>query len=604
MTERTNISRRRFLEATGAAASAVALTGFTHREPEAASADESLSAQQQGGETLELINSTMSTLDPIAATDTASGVVIQQIFDALMNYPNGEIEVVPLLASDYQTSDDFTTYTFNLKSGITYHDGTQFSAQDLVYSFERLAASPNSQRSYFILDSIGVSHETETVTQDGEQTERYRPGSLAVSAPDDSTLRIQLDEPFHSTLPMLAYTSFAAIPRNRVNDVPGLGGEISQQEFANNPVGTGPFQFESYQTNTEARVSRFDDYYGDKAQIAGVHWQIIEDDNAVYNYAMNKNADAFNIPTPFYDPNKVTVRRTDDLGRQIGTYGPIRNGETVNYLAVATINAYYIGFNTNNVEKPARQAAAYVTNQQTFVDQVFKGRGRPAYHFTPPNIYPGGSQAYDQHAQQNYPYGYNQTRIQQAQQIMRDAGYGPNNRYQFTLTTYQSSSWQQIAQILRDQLASAFIDVRIEQAPFSTLIERGLNGNLQAYTLGWIMDWPAPDNFLQLLNPPQTDTSQPDAIAYTNWSGTPAAQRATEAWTTIQNNPAPTDQAEQARNEAYIAMEEANWEDVVFLNVYHATSERFWYDWLDIPRFGGAGTSRQKYNNVTIGQRN
>ena len=596
MTENQNVSRRRFLQATGGVASALALTGYTGSDTS------TQNAQQQGtpptDNTYRLINSTMTTLDPIAATDTASGIVIQQLFDALMNYPNGEIEVKPLIAKDYNVSDDFKTYTFSLRQGVQYHNGNELKAADFVYSFERLAASPNSQRSYFILDSINVTHETDSKGN-------YKPGTLGVSAPDDYTFKMELEQPFHATLPMLAYTSFAAIPEGLVDDVPGYNGKISQSDFATKqPIGAGPFTFENWSTSTEAAVSKFENYYGTVPNVDGVHWQIIEDDNAIYNYVMNKNADSVNnLPTSQFDPNKVTINNTDDLGRGSGTYGPVRNGATMNYLTVATINTFYIGFNTASVDKAPRQAAAYAMNQKTMVDQVFKGRGEPAYHFTPPAIYPGGKQAYTQHAKQNYPYGYNQSQIQQAQKVMSDAGYGQNNKYKMTLTTYKSATWQQIAQILRDQLASAYIDVSIEQAPFSTLIKRGLNGNLEAYTLGWIMDWPAPDNFLQLLNPPQTDTSKPDAISYTNWSGTNASKDAVNQWKQIQNNPEPTDAAKQKRDQAYVKMEEDNWTDVVFLNVYHRTDDRMSYQWVDVPKYGGAGVSRQMFNTVSLSQR-
>ncbi|NEU58191.1 ABC transporter substrate-binding protein [Halorussus sp. MSC15.2] len=593
MSEKSNMSRRSFLKATGGAASASVITGT------AAGQETTTQEDGDGGAsgTLNLINTgTMSTLDPIKATDTASGRVIQQMFDALMNYPDGAIEVQTQLAKGYERSDDFTTYTFNLKQGAQFHgDFGEVTAQDFIYSWERLAASDNSRRAYFILDSIGVQHETDS---EGN----YKPGTLAVEAVDDYTLRVSLEEPFHATLPILAYTSFAALPEGVVGDIQGYDGEMQYQTFATeNPVGAGPFQFETWQSNDQAEVSRFPNYHGQTAQVEAVNWRIIEDDNAIYTYAMNRNADYFPIPTPFYDPNKVTVENTDDKGRETGTYGPVRNGATVNYLGVATINAFYIGFNTAQVDKPARQAAAYVMNQQQVIEQIFKGRGQAAYHFTPPNIYPGGPDAYTQHAEQNYPYGYNQTQIQQARQVMEDAGYGPNNQYEFTFTIYSGSdTWNQTAQLLRDQLASAHISMNIESAPFSTLLQRGREGNLQAYSLGWVMDWPAPDNFLQLLNPPQTDTSKDAPISYVNWSGTQAAKQATQAYQKVQNNTAPTDEAEQARNEAYIQIEEANWEDVVFLPVYHETDERFWYQNVDISKFGAAGPSRQMYNTTSI----
>ena len=590
MSEKSNMSRRSFLKATGGAASAVAITGSAAGQETTTQGD----GAAQG--TLNLINSTMTTLDPIKATDTASGTVIQQIFDALMNYPDGEIEVQTQLAQGFETSEDFSTYTFNLKQGAQFHgDFGEVTAQDFVYAWERLAASDESRRAYFILDSIGVQHET-------DDEGNYQPGTLALDAIDDYTLEVSLEEPFHATLPMLAYTSFAALPEGLVGDIEGYDGEIQYQEFAtSNPVGAGPFEFVRWQSNDVAEVSRFANYHGQAAQVEAVNWRIIEDDNARYTYAMNRNADYFPIPTPFYNPNNVSVEGTDDLGREFGTYGPVRNGATLNYLAVPTINAVYIGFNTAQVEKPARQAAAYAMNQNQVINQIFKERGQAAYHFTPPSIYPGGPDAYDQHAEQNYPYGYEQTQIQQARQVMEEAGYGPNNQYEFTFTIYSGSdTWQQTAQLLRDQLASAHISMNVETAPFSTLLQRGREGNLQAYSLGWIMDWPAPDNFLQLLNPPQTDTSQDAPISYVNWSGTQAAQRATSAYEQVQDNPAPTDEAEAARNESYVEMEEANWEDVVFLPVYHRTDQRFWYGNVDISRFGAAGTSRQMYNTTEL----
>ncbi|WP_458187691.1 ABC transporter substrate-binding protein [Haladaptatus sp. NG-WS-4] len=595
MSEKSNVTRRNFLKATGGAAASVALAGA------AGSSAAQQSNQQQSDKTLRLINGTMTTIDPVKATDTNSGTVIQQVFDALMNYPDGKIAVQSLLAESQEVSDDFTTYTFKLKQGATFHNGKEVTAQDFVYSWQRLAASENSRRSYFILDSIGVKHQT---SEEGE----LNLDSLAVRAPDKYTLEMELKEPFHSTLEMMAYTAFAAVPEGIVGDIPGYDGKMPYQQFStSNPIGAGPFEFVRWQSNNEAVVSRYDDYHGETAKVARVHWSIIEDDQAAYTYTMNENADVVlneQIPTAQYAPEKVNVQNTDDLGRKSGTYGPVQNGKTMNYLSVPTINAFYLGFNTNAVEKPARQAAAYALNQQVAVEQVFKGRGQAAYHFTPPRIYPGGVEAYDQHAQNNYPYGYNETQLQQARQVMEEAGYGSNNRYQFTLTTYESTTWQAIAKILRDQLQSAHIDLQLQQAPFSTLLSRGRDGNLQAYTLGWIMDWPAPDNFLQLLNPPLTDTSRSDPISYTNWSDTEAANQATQAWQRIQNNPAPTDQAQSARNEAYVTMEEANWEDVTFLPVYHRVDEEFSYQWANVPKFGAAGLSRQMYNTTTIGSRN
>jgi len=618
MTDDSDRSRRRFLRATGGVASAIALAGCLDGDdgsgngsasndgssgPGNASADRSQrNVQADPSQTLQLVNSSITTFDPVANEDTAGDTVIEQMFDGLMTYPDGEAAVEQVLAADYQTSQDQRTYTFNIKDA-QYHNGEPVRAQDFVFSFERLAGSSNSSRSYFILDSLGVVAET-------DPEGNYQPGSLGVRAVDDKTLEITLVEPFHAALEMLAYSAFAATPEGIVGDIQGYDGQIPYQEFAtSNPIGAGPFEFESWQQGTEVEVSRFENYHGETAQVAGIHWQTIEDDSAIYEYFMNKNADFVDgpsLPTAQYDSNKVTVNSTDDLGRQIGTYGPLRNGATAQYFSIPNMDIYYVGFNMEKVPKPVRQALAYVANQRLLTERVFKGRGVPAYHFTPPSIYPGGTTAYDQHARRNYPYGYDESLLDQARQTMEQAGYGEGNRFQLDWLQYESESWQQIARIFRDQLQSVYIDVNVRQVPVSTLLERTANGKVQAYTLAWVADWPAPDNFLQLLNPPQTDTSQPAPINYINWSPQTgsAAQQAIRAYQRVQSNLAPTDQAQQARDRAYVTIEEANWEDVSVLPIYHSLGERFWYDWCEVPPYGSMGPNRQKHNATKVGQRN
>lgn len=611
----TSTSRRKFLAATGSVAGAAALAGCsggetTETENEGASTDEDTPTATEGGgsegTTFNRVNSTLTTFDPIEATDTASGRVIRQLFDTLLIYENAETNVVNQLATDYEVSDDITTYTFTLAEDATFHNGDDVTASDLVYSWERLAQSDNSNRAYFILDSIGVTYETETVTEDGEEMEQYAPGTLGLEAVDDKTLRMELSEPFHATLQMMAYTSFAAVPEGIVGDIEGYEGDIDRDAFASsNPVGAGPFELENYESGTEVSVTAVEDHYRGGANIDRVHWQVIEQDQPSYNYAMNRNADLFTIPTSFYEPSKVSVDETDAAGRALGSYGEIRNGDTVNYVGVPTINSSYIGFNMERVPKAVRQAVAYIANQELFVNEVFKGRGSPAYHFTPPSIYPGGANEYTAHAEDGYPYGVGEALQEEAVQVMEEAGYGPDNRYELQWTQYESDTWLQMANILRDRLSSAYIDMEIEQAPFSSLLSRGRNGNLDVYTLAWIADWPAPDNFLQLLNPPQTDTSSSAPVSYINWNSeeaeADAAQQATDAYQTVRENQAPTDEDQQARNEAYVNIEEANWEDVGFLPVYHSVSEYFWYDTVsEFSPPGGMDLSRLQFDSIEL----
>ena len=469
------------------------------------------------GRTLERINATNGSggFDPVKSGDTASGTVVQNIYDGLMNYPNGETVTESLLAAEFETNDDFTEYTFTLQDA-TFHNGDPVTAEDFVYAFERLAYSPNSVRSYFILDSLGVKQEG----GDGD----YADEDLAVFAEDEQTFRIELNQAFHATLQMLAYSSFAVYPKGIAGDSPSDEqddeGNLtdSYREFLeDNPVGAGPFQFDSWEKGTSVDISRYDDYYGEAANLEAVHWQVIEDDEAAYQYAMNQNADIFGIPTAQYSQDNVQNASKDESGRTVGEYGPLANDETAQYLKVPEVSTYYFGFNTQAVPKPVRQAVAYATNQEQLASQVFKNRQSPAYHLTPPLVYPGGGNAYDQHVQDAYPYSPGEQDIASAVQVMEEAGFSDDNRFEMTFTHYQSTVWSEIAQILQGSLSEAYIDMQIEEAQFGTLLDRGRQGNLEAYTLGWIADWPAADNFLQLIYPPNTVTGQTGVLTYTNW---------------------------------------------------------------------------------------
>ena len=612
MTDSSGLSRRRFLQATGGAATAAALAGCLGLGGDSddggnGSGNNSGDGEQkpQKGGTFRKINSTITTFDPVAAGDTASGQIVQQVFDGLMNYPNGETSTEKLLAEKVERSEDDTTYTFTLKDA-TFHNGNKVTAQDFKYSFERLARSPHSVRAYFILDSMGVVHET-----DGDGN--YKPNTLGVEAKDEKTLIVNLNEPFHATLQMLAYSSFAAVPQDAIGvdidkEQTGSGQEAEPapeyKEFReNSPVGAGPFKFDNWQKGTSADVVRYDDYHGQTAYVEAAHWQVIENDTAAFNYAMSKNLDWFGVPTPRYQSSKVQNTSKDSKGRTVGEYGPFQaNGETVNYLKVPEVSTYYFAFNTQKVPKPVRQAFAYATDQESLSENVFKGRQAPGYHLTPPLIYPGKNpgEEYDSHVSDAYPYGKNSD-MENAKKVMEDAGYSSNNRFKLQLTHYESQTWSEIAQIMQRKLSGAHIDVQIEQAKFATLLERGQQGNLEAYTLGWIADWPAADNFLQLIYPPNTVTGETGVLTYTNWGvggETEASKKATQAWKTIQNNPGPSDKALQARNEAYIKMEEANWEDVVVLNTFHGATERFAYKYLHAPKYGAMGASRMMYNTI------
>ncbi|MFB6095992.1 MAG: ABC transporter substrate-binding protein [Haloferacaceae archaeon] len=613
MKSRGDISRRQFLRATGGAATAVTLAGCggeTGQETGALTGTRT--GQEQGteirkdGPVYRRLNHSVTTLDPIAVTDEASSFVTTQVFDGLTGFPDGHPTARGRLAEGYESNDRGTVWRFTLREGATFHDGSAVTAHDFVYSLERLAASTHSRRSSFLLHTLGVDHETRTVTRDGQERTVYEPGSLAVTAEDDRTLRIELREPFVATLEMLAFTAFAAVPEGIVGDVDGYEGDLEYERFATEaPVGAGPFEFVDWQQGTEVKVQRYDDYYGRVPSIAGVHWQIVDDAETRYEHAMNRNVDTFSIPTSRYDPEKVTVEERTDRGVEVGTYGPARNGETLRYSRRAQLYTFLSGFNMAAVPKPARLAFAHAIDQRSLVENVFKGRGRAAPHLTPPGLFPRGADFYAEHAA-SYPYAIDESRIQQAKAVMEDAGYGPDDQVEVTWTHPPNATLRSMGKIIRDQVSPAYVDVTLESAGLSAMVKRGRQGNLDAFALGWGADYPAMQNFLQLLNPPQTITGEGRTpISFLNWTderGSMAGEAA-RAWQRIVGNSGPSERAQRARDDAAVTMEEANWEDVGVLTLIHPFGEQFSYEWVDLEPFGAMGPSNQQYDGVRIGDR-
>lgn len=549
-----------------------------------------------------------SGFDPVATANTAAGTLQHQVLENLVTYPNGEPDVEGRLATGYDTNDEYTEFTFQLKEGVTFHNGDSFTADDVVYSWERLAGSPHTIRQGFILGILGIEHET---NEDGE----YIHGSMSVEAVDDTTFRFTTSSAYANSLTMIAYGAYAVVPdgivgapEDEVNDQ----GEPSQQyqEFhTSNLVGTGPFTFGDWTPQESYYVEKFDDYHVDgRPYLDELRWVIIEQPEAIYQTSVSGDVDVAVIPDSKYSRNKLTVDREEGT-KKWGTYGPLdsgaMSGETLDWFQTTTASTFYIGFDMANTPHAVRQAAAYAADQQQFNEALFKGRDQPAYALTPPPIFPDGASGYQDFVDQNYPYGRT-GQIDQARQVMEEAGYSESNKYQMTINSYVGV-FADMAEELATRLRSAHMEVEVVPTQFADIIQTGMNGNLECWTLGWIADWPAPDNFLQLIYPPNTDVSElgPSSLTYGSWGESANqnyVQQASEAYETIQNNGQPTDEAQQARNQAVLDMEMANWNDVYLIMVSHGTSERFTYPGVHMDPYGLMGVSRQTQSEAWIEQ--
>ncbi len=586
-TPRSGRSRRAFLTTAGVVG-AVGLAGCSGADDEGT--DDSTADGDDGTETTEGSNENTLSLsipeaanfDPVQIKGDGSQQVSDHVFSELFTLPQDGLEPTEQLVSEYTVSDDGRTYTFTLRDDVTFHNGEQLTAQDVVYSWERLAGSENSQEGETILEGgFQIDHETTTETVDDEEQEVYKPGSLAVEAIDEQTLEVTLVSPFFDALFWFAYGSLSPVPEGIVGDIKGYEGDMEYSEFSSQqPIGTGPYRVESVETGTEVVLTADENYHGDEPGPDQISLQVVENSDALHQRAMNRNVQIFQLPNSRFDPAKVTIEETLELGQEVGTYGPVDNGDTVNYSTWDEAYTAYFIFDCSRVEKPIRQALNYAVNQENFVEQGFRGVGEPAFHQAPPSVYPGGKEAYDQHAQENFPYGYREAQVDEAKRVMEEAGYSDSNRASITMTLYNDrnpDAYSRIADIIRSKAASIYIDLEIERAPFNTIIDEAINGNLDMYTLGNGLEYPSPADMLKFARPYEGNLVR--------WREDPseASARAADAWEQVQNNLGPTEEEQQARSEAFIQMEEAVWEDAIYLTNYHPRGQQWWYDSVDVP---------------------
>lgn len=273
-------------------------------------------------------------LDPTAGAAAAiDEVVYANLFEGLTRFgPDGAI--LPALARSWEVSADGTSYTFHLVEGARFHDGTTFDAGDVKFSLDRARAenSANAQKALFS-------------------------GITEVTVIDPATVRITLAAP-DGALPFKLAWGDAVI----------LAPETADQA-ATRPVGTGPFQFETWQQGDHVRLRAWPGYWGEKPALAQATFRFISDPTAAYAAMMAGDVDAFpNYPAP----ETLAQFQADPRFRVIiGS----TEGETI--LAMNTRTAPLS-------DVRLRAAIAHAINRQDIIDGAMFGYGTPiGSHFAP-----------------------------------------------------------------------------------------------------------------------------------------------------------------------------------------------------------------------------
>ncbi len=389
-------------------------------------------------------------LDPHAVTAVNDFRILMNIYDGLVRYAPGTLEVEPALATGWEISEDGTVYTFTLRDGVTFHDGSAFDAEAVVWNFARM------------LNEDHPLHEA---------TGPF-PLSFFFSAIEDVeavaplTVRFTLNEPYAPFLSNLAYPTGLIVSPAAV--------EAQGAEFGRNPSGTGPFRFAEWRSNERVVITRNDDYWDGRAASEAVIFRPITDANTRVAEMLSGGIDMM-VEVP---PVALSQFRGDAF-QVIEQAGP--------HVWFLILNAKEGPF----ADVRVRQAANYAIDKRALVEDVLEGTATIASG----PIAPAFAWAYA--GLDPYPYDPDRARA-----LLAEAG-AEGAQITFFVTEGGSGMLDPIPMgtAIQADLARVGFDVQIQTFEWNTFLGRvnpGLEGQADMAQMAWMTNDPDTLPFLTL----------------------------------------------------------------------------------------------------------
>jgi peptide/nickel transport system substrate-binding protein len=470
---------QRVLAASAAALTAVTLAACASSDREDSGSGEGGEAQS-GGTLVFGAAGDPAMLDPAFGSDGETFRVARQIHEGLLGNEIGGTEPVPELAEDFEVSDDGLEYTFNLRQGVTFHDGTDFNAEavcfnfDRWYNFEGLATSPSASYYYqAVFGGFASTPDTPSIYESCEAT-------------DESTAVIRLTQvtskfPSALALPAFSIQSPEALQQYDADNLSGSEDALSYSEYAlEHPTGTGPFRFESWDRgNGEVTLVRNEDYWGDAPLLDEIIFRTIPDGNTRRQELQSGAIDGYDFVAP------ADYQSLEDEGFQVLVRDPF--------------NILYLGFNGGNVPgtsaNPAlqnpqvRQAIAHAIDRETIVNSLLPEGAEAATQFMPPTV--------DGWAEDVTTYEYDPDR---ARQLLQEAG-AEGTTLRFYYPTEVSRPYlpdpAAMFQVISQNLTDAGFTIEPVALPWNPDYLNAVQaGQADIHLLGWTGDYNDAYNFI------------------------------------------------------------------------------------------------------------
>jgi peptide/nickel transport system substrate-binding protein len=415
-------------------------------------------------------------LDGALVSDGESTRPINQIFEGLVTTEPGGTETIPALAESWEPSEDGLEWTFTLREGVTFHDGEAFNADAVCFNFDRWYNFAG------VLQSPAASYYWQTVMAGYANNEDPALGeSLYVSceAADESTAVITLSRASSSFLSGLAMPAFTiaspkALQEGDADAVSGTGeAPVYEGTFGyENPVGTGPFQFESWERGSQVTLSKFEDYWGEPAQLDELIFTVIPDGPARRQALEAGDIEGYDLVDP------ADAAQLEEAG--------------VTILRRPAFNVGYIGFQQN--AKPfdnlqIRQAIAHAIDKEKLLQTNYPEGSEVATQFMPPELFGW--------AEDVTTYDYDPDL---AKQLIAESGV-TDLTLEFWYPTDVSRPYmpnpQANFELIKADLEAVGFTIEPKTAPWDpTYLDATQTGGTPMFLLGWTGDFGDPDNFI------------------------------------------------------------------------------------------------------------
>ncbi|RFU21355.1 ABC transporter substrate-binding protein [Geodermatophilus marinus] len=361
-------------------------------------------------------------LDPHVTSAYPSFQVLENVYDTLV-VPNAEdLTMEPSLATGWETSEDGLTWTFTLRDDVTFHDGSEFDAADVVYSYNRI-----------IDEQLNNAYRFATVE--------------SVEAVDPQTVEIRVTQPTPN-LPALigGFKGMAILPE----------GAADQVDLTTEAIGTGPFQLESSDAGSTV-LTAYEDYWGGAPTVDGVEFRYITEPAAALTALQNGEVDwTDNIP-----PQQVSALESE---------------EGVELQSIPSVDYWYM---TMNYDRPpfdnrdVRRAVATAVDRAAVTEAARFEAAQPNQTAIPEDNF---------YASDYAPFDTNQDA---ARQLLEQSGV-PLPIEMGLMVTDEFPETVTAAQVIASQLEPIGINVNVETLDFATWLDREAQGDFDAFMLGWL----------------------------------------------------------------------------------------------------------------------